>query len=155
MRRISRRFLKRKKLIGEVLLEKGLVSNQKIHSALVEQDRGTGCDSRHQTYGIRSSIRVSSKKLDRLVDLVGELVTVQVTTQPDIVGTDNPELLSISEEIERLTGEIRDSTMSIRMLPIGTTFGKVQASCQRPFKGTRERCPAVYRRERRPNSTKQ
>ena len=32
------------------------------------------------------------------------------------------ELLSIAEEVERLTGELRDNTMNIRMLPIGTTL---------------------------------
>jgi len=34
-----------------------------------------------------------------------------------------PEFLSIAEEVERLTVSLRDNTMSIRMLPIGTTFG--------------------------------
>ncbi|MBS1192217.1 MAG: cheA34H, partial [Nitrospirae bacterium] len=33
-------------------------------------------------------------------------------------------LLSIAEEVERLTAELRDNTMSIRMLPIGTIFTK-------------------------------
>jgi two-component system chemotaxis sensor kinase CheA len=35
-----------------------------------------------------------------------------------------PELRSIAEHVDRLTAELRDSTMSIRMLPIGTTFSK-------------------------------
>jgi two-component system chemotaxis sensor kinase CheA len=35
-----------------------------------------------------------------------------------------PEFLSIAEEVERLTVSLRDNTMSIRMLPIGTTFSK-------------------------------
>ena len=115
-----------KKLIGEVLVEKGLVSNQKIQSALIEQHLVRDAIQRHQNTESAANIRVSSKKLDRLVDLVGELVTVQVRLSQTSSQTDNPELISISEEIERLTGEIRDNTMSIRMLPIGTTFSKIK-----------------------------
>jgi two-component system, chemotaxis family, sensor kinase CheA len=118
------KILKEKKLFGEILLEKGLVSDQKIRSALVEQDVMRDAIQRYQRNEAASSIRVSSKKLDRLVDLVGELVTVQVRLCQNTVSAANPELLSISEEIERLTAELRESTMSIRMLPIGTTFSK-------------------------------
>ena len=35
-----------------------------------------------------------------------------------------PALISIAEEVERLTASLRDNAMSIRMLPIGTTFSK-------------------------------
>lgn len=116
--------LKGKKLIGELLVEKGLVSNQKLHSALVEQTVVRDVIQKHHHTEAASSIRVSSDKLDKLVDLVGEMVTVQVRLSRTSSSADNPDLLSISEEIERLTGELRDSAMSIRMLPIGTTFGK-------------------------------
>src|SRR5208337_2100813 len=34
------------------------------------------------------------------------------------------ELGAIAEEVERLTGELRDNTLNVRMLPIGTTFGR-------------------------------
>jgi two-component system chemotaxis sensor kinase CheA len=67
---------------------------------------------------------VPAEKLDSLVNLVGELVTVQARlTQTASVLHDN-ELAAIAEEVERLTGELRDNTLNIRMLPIGTTFGR-------------------------------
>ncbi len=69
-------------------------------------------------------IKVSSQKLDTLVNLVGELVTVQARLSQAATYRDDPELDSISEEVERLTGEIRDITMNVRMLPIGTMFGR-------------------------------
>jgi len=71
-----------------------------------------------------SSIRVAADKLDRLVDLVGELVTVQARLTQEATYQKKPELISISEEVERLSSELRDNTMSIRMLPIGTTCNK-------------------------------
>lgn len=74
----------------------------------------------------RASIRVPAEKLDTLVDLVGELVTVQANLSRKAgVGAD-AELVSISESVERLTGSLRDVTMSIRMIPIGTTFQRYQ-----------------------------
>ena len=71
-----------------------------------------------------SSIRVSSDKLDMLVNLVGELVTVQARLAQTADKKKDPELLQISEIVERLTWELRDNALNIRMLPIGSTFNK-------------------------------
>lgn len=71
-----------------------------------------------------TSIRVNSDKLDELVNLVGELVIVQARLTQIAVKQNNLDLLSISEEVERLTWNLRDSTLNIRMLAIGTTFNK-------------------------------
>jgi chemotaxis protein histidine kinase CheA len=71
-----------------------------------------------------SSIRVSTEKLDLLVNLVGELVTVQTRLSRIAFVRNFPELLGVAEDVKRLTAELRDSTMSVRMLPIGTIFGK-------------------------------
>ena len=79
---------------------------------------------RRQTSETASSIRVSTDKLDGLVDLVGELVTVQARLSQTAASRNDPLLLSIAEEVERLTADMRDRTMSIRMLPIGTTFSR-------------------------------
>ncbi len=117
-------ILKEKKPIGEMLVDKGLVTKDKVTSALMEQTRVKEVKEKRQKEDALSSIRVSADKLDKLVNLVGELVTVQARlTQKSSTGKD-PELTLISEEVERLTEELRDTTMSIRMLPIGTTFSK-------------------------------
>lgn len=71
-----------------------------------------------------STIRVPASKLDRLVNLVGELVMnqsrlTQAASQVNAAGLAEP-----VEEIERLVSELRDSVLGIRMMPIGATFGK-------------------------------
>ena len=71
-----------------------------------------------------SSIRVAAHKLDKLVNLVGELVTVQARLSQSATFSDDPEMLLIAEEIERLTDELRDSTMNIRLVPIVTIFNR-------------------------------
>ncbi len=74
--------------------------------------------------GELSGIRVPSGKLDKLVDLVGEMVTVQARLSQVTVSRADPDLLLIAEEVERLTEELRDNTMSLRMVPIGPTFSR-------------------------------
>jgi two-component system chemotaxis sensor kinase CheA len=69
-----------------------------------------------------SSIRVSADKLDQLVNLVGELVTVQARLSEVAGRRDDADILDISEAVDRLTAALRENTMSIRMLPLKTTF---------------------------------
>ena len=69
-----------------------------------------------------SSIRVPAAKLDQFVNLVGELVTVQARLGEIAARSEDQEIADVSEEIERLTSALRESSMSIRMLPIRSTF---------------------------------
>ena len=69
-----------------------------------------------------SSIRVSAEKLDSLVDLVGELVIAQARLAQLASSRADDELFSVAEDIGRLSAELRDNTLDIRMVPIGTTF---------------------------------
>ena len=71
-----------------------------------------------------SSLRVPAAKLDQFVDLVGELVTVQARLSEIAARSEDPEIASVSEEIERLTSSLRDNSMNIRMVPIRGTFEK-------------------------------
>ncbi len=69
-----------------------------------------------------ASLRVSTEKLDRLVNLVGELVTVQARLSEVAGRRDDPDISAISEEIDRLSADLRDTSMQIRMLPLRDTF---------------------------------
>ncbi len=69
-----------------------------------------------------ASIRVPAAKLDKFVNLVGELVTVQARLGAVATSRDDVEVMAVSEEVERLTAALRENSMSIRMLPIRGTF---------------------------------
>jgi two-component system chemotaxis sensor kinase CheA len=71
---------------------------------------------------IASNIRVSAEKLDQLVNLVGELVTVQARLSAVSARRDDPDIVAISEEVDRLTAELRENSMGMRMLPLRNTF---------------------------------
>jgi len=113
-----------KKRFGELLVEKGLVEGEKIESALMEQKHIRELRNRRRDGDGSSTLRVSSEKADKLVDLVGELVTLQAHLEQVATKVDNPALIAISEEAQRLIGDLREVTMNIRMIPIGTYFAR-------------------------------
>ncbi len=116
--------LANQKPLGELLTEKGVVSKERVDSALAEQAAAKEFRTSKKKVDVASSIRVSAEKLDYLVDLVGELVIVQAQISQVVSEKNDPTLTALSEELERLSDELRDSTLGIRMLPIGTTFSK-------------------------------
>lgn len=70
----------------------------------------------------KMGIRVAAKKLDLLMDLVGELVSLQSALSRQVVASGDMDLISVAEAIERLTADLRATSMGIRMLPIATLF---------------------------------
>lgn len=116
--------LKNKKRFGEMLVESGLAVPSKVEAALVEQQQIREAQQKRQNSESAASIRVPSDKLDTLVNLVGELVTVQARLSQTASLRGDQHLAHIAEEVERLTSELRDSTLNIRMMPIGATFSK-------------------------------
>ncbi|MHB1351307.1 MAG: chemotaxis protein CheA [Desulfobulbus sp.] len=116
-------FLGRHKPLGEQLVEAKVVLPEKIEAALSEQEHVRQVLQRDRDRKA-SSLRVDAARLDSLVDLVGELVTVQARLSQKAAGGNDPELQLIAESVERLTEELRDNAMSIRMVPIGTLFSR-------------------------------
>jgi len=70
------------------------------------------------------SLRVAAERLDELLDRVGELVIAQARLSQIASDSENTGLKAVTEEIERLAAGLRDTTMNIRMVPIGSLFGR-------------------------------
>jgi two-component system chemotaxis sensor kinase CheA len=70
------------------------------------------------------SIRVPAERLDELMDRVGELVIAQSRLKQIAAASLDPQVKSVTEEIERLARELQDTTMGVRMMPIGSLFGR-------------------------------
>ena len=116
--------LAQQKPLGELLVASGAVSPEKVQSALVEQQQVKAVRQERSAPEGAASIRVPAEKLDQLVNLVGEMVTVQARLSQVAGMNGDPRFVSIAEEVERLTNELRDTALNIRMLPIGSTFSK-------------------------------
>lgn len=114
------------KPLGQILVDKELISQKQVNSALAEQQhfKNINNDAAKTNSATQQSIRVSSEKLDQLVDLIGELVTFNARLEQLSADKDIPILKNLSEQFERLILSLRNISMDIRMLAIGTLFSK-------------------------------
>ena len=107
--------------LGALLVSAGEISQDKLASALGEQQ--------HIRAGERAakavdSVRVPAERLDELMERVGELVIAQSRLTQIAASRNDLEVRSIAEEIEHLALALRDTTMGVRTLPIGSLFGR-------------------------------
>ncbi|MEA3496029.1 MAG: chemotaxis protein CheA [Bacteroidota bacterium] len=65
-----------------------------------------------------SSIRVSSSKIDKLINLASELITAQARLDLFTENEKNADLFAISESIEKLTRQLRDNVFEISLVPL-------------------------------------
>lgn len=73
-------------------------------------------------------LSVNVGKVDKLMDLVGEIVTTEsmVIKHPQVVDLHIESFEKQSRRLRQLTDELQDVVMSIRMVPISSTFRKMQ-----------------------------
>lgn len=68
--------------------------------------------------GAESTVRVPAARLDTLMDSVGELVTVEARLTELARQSRDPALMATAELVSRLAGQLRDSTIMMRMVPM-------------------------------------
>ncbi len=75
----------------------------------------------------QSIISVNVTKLDKLMDIIGELVISEamVVENPDLKGISLGNFQKAARQLEKITGELQDIVMSIRMVPLNATFHKM------------------------------
>jgi len=73
-----------------------------------------------------SSIRVSSTKIDELVNLVSELVTIQAQLNLYAEKDGNPGILSLAENIQKLSRQLRDNAFEISLIPLQSELMRFQ-----------------------------
>ena len=113
--------LARQEPLGKLLVKSGDISPDKLNAALHEQQH-----LRREARAAKDagSIRVPAERLDELMDRVGELVIAQSRLRQVAAASGDSQVQSVTEEIERLALELRDTTMGIRTVQIGSLFGR-------------------------------
>ncbi|WP_342758092.1 chemotaxis protein CheA [Kineothrix sedimenti] len=76
---------------------------------------------------VQNIISVSVAKLDKLMDLVGEMVIAEamVIQNPDLRGLVLDNFQKAAGQLNKITSELQDTVMSIRMVPLAPTFQKM------------------------------
>lgn len=116
-----------KKQLGEILIDKSLISEDQVKSALAEQQhlkQLTPTGQPASAPAANQTLRISSAKLDQLVDLVGELVTFNARLEQEAVKAGNVTFENLSEQCDRIAMVMRDISMGLRMVPVSTLFTK-------------------------------
>ncbi|MDR3077340.1 MAG: chemotaxis protein CheA, partial [Planctomycetota bacterium] len=75
----------------------------------------------------RNDIRVDLRKLDGMLDLVGELVIAEamVTRHPAVANAENESLDRAVHQLRRVTNTLQDIATSVRMIPLAPTFRRM------------------------------
>ncbi len=108
------------KKIGEILVTKGAAGSKDVISALRDQRKFGRKD-------IDLQVRVDTKKLDTLVEMTGELVIAHsmLKRNDQILSTKDQSLYKIINQISQITSTLQQTSMSMRMVPIKSTFTKM------------------------------
>ena len=106
------------KKIGEILIDEGKVSPKQVSQALRKQSK-QAMDT--------ATIRVDVKKLDDLIDMVGELVITQsmIRQNPIIQSNMDRKLAKDISQLSSITSELQRTSTSLRMVPIKQTFQRM------------------------------
>lgn len=76
--------------------------------------------------GSDDGIRVSLTRVEKLIDFVGEIVILQSVLRDKVPEIQNPELYKIIDQIGKVTKEVQDLSMSLRLVPAKPVFQKLQ-----------------------------
>jgi two-component system chemotaxis sensor kinase CheA len=105
------------KKVGEILVEKGLTTQDKVDGALKKQGIFDKVSS--------ATVKVHINKLDNLVNLVGELVISQALINEGFSSTNGNGVNKNLAHLGKIIKEIQDQVMSLRMVPLKSTFQKM------------------------------
>jgi two-component system chemotaxis sensor kinase CheA len=108
--------------IGEILVGQGAVRAPVVEAALAKQRQAPEGRAPQET----RSVRVDADKLDRLINLVGELIIAGASANLVARRAQNAELLECTSTLSGLVEEVRDSALQLRMVKIGATFNRFQ-----------------------------
>jgi two-component system chemotaxis sensor kinase CheA len=111
------------RLLGTIVIQENAVPAPVVAAALEKQKKFQ--DQKNQELKV---VKVSAEKLDRLVDLVGELVIAGASAHAQAIqaqaASPSPSLLEATITVNKLVEEIRDNALSLRMVQIGETFNR-------------------------------
>ena len=105
--------------VGEILVEQGAIPPSAVRAAVEEQ-------TKIQTLALTANtIRVGVGQLDKLMNLVGELVLARNQILQFSAAQQDASLLNASQRLNLITAELQEGVMKTRMQPIDSVWSKL------------------------------
>ena len=107
--------------LGEILVQEKMVQAPVVEAALEKQRL-----AKEIKLPEARSIRIDADKLEKLIDLIGELIIAGASTNLIAQQAGLADLNESAHRLSRLVEEVRDHALKLRMVQIGTTFSRFQ-----------------------------
>ncbi|MGM0674974.1 MAG: chemotaxis protein CheA [Spirochaetota bacterium] len=108
--------------LGETLVQRGYVTPERVESALQEQQYVRRIREQRQVSETGSSIKVGTEKLDALVNLVGEFVSMHAHLSHQAEAKGDRDFVAVGEQMEALVRDLRDLSIDMHMVPVDILF---------------------------------
>ncbi len=103
------------KMIGEEIIDQAEVSEEHVAEVLDRKQKS-------KKVQIASSLRVRTDKLDKLINLIGEMVISVARISLIATESQNKDVINSLSELDRISRELQEQIMMIRMVPLENTF---------------------------------
>lgn len=90
-----------------------------------DSESGAVADKAGQKSEVESTVRVNVGRLDRLIDMVGELVIAHSVVAQDSSISDDSDLMKKVNHTSKILRELQDTSLILRMVPLRATFHKM------------------------------
>ena len=107
--------------LGQVLVDQGAVSPQMVALALDKQKA-----TEHKRPPDFKFLKVEARKLDELINLVGELVTAGASIDSLLAQIEHEQLHESFSILTGLLEQIRDGALGLRMVQVGESFSRLR-----------------------------
>ncbi|MCK4629668.1 MAG: Hpt domain-containing protein, partial [Sedimentisphaerales bacterium] len=116
------------KKIGEILVEKTSVTGEQVDKALNDQKLPQAARANENKKIVNeTTVKVTTGRLDSLINMVGELVIAQSMVSRDLDGhvQADQRLTRNVRHLDKITRELQELSMSMRMVPVQGVFQKM------------------------------
>ncbi|WP_337841578.1 chemotaxis protein CheA [Rheinheimera sp.] len=107
--------------VGQMLVQQGVLDPALLDVALHKQK-----STEHKRPADLQFLKVEARKLDQLINLIGELVTAGAANQLLVQQRDDEKLSESFGVMTSLIEQIRDGTLGLRMVQIGDSFSRLK-----------------------------
>ena len=90
-----------------------------------DSESNTTPEKTNQKSDVESTVRVNVGRLDRLIDMVGELVIAHSVVAQDSSISDDSDLMKKVNHTSKILRELQDTSLILRMVPLRATFHKM------------------------------